>query len=111
MKRNVVIHLATVVFIGTAASSAHAHHSHGMFYDICTSVTIDGTIEAVQWKNPHILIDLKTSDGAVYRSVIRAKALDTLTMRWSRPLGQFGGRVKLGSGCRQAASLSIMPVP
>jgi len=32
-------------------------------------------------------------------------------LRWSRPFGQFGGRVKLGSGCRQAASLSIMPVP
>ena len=28
-------------------------------------------------------------------------------MRWSRPVGQFSGRVKLGSGCRQAASLSV----
>jgi hypothetical protein len=35
-----------------------------MFYDPCTSVTID----AVQWKNPHLLIDLKTTDGAAYRA-------------------------------------------
>jgi hypothetical protein len=68
MKRNVLIHLATVVWVCTAASSAHAHHSHGMFYDPCTSVTIDGKIEVVQWKNPHTLIDLKTNDGAAFRA-------------------------------------------
>jgi DNA-directed RNA polymerase specialized sigma24 family protein len=28
-------------------------------------------------------------------------------MRWTPPVGQFGGLDKLGSGCRQAASLSI----
>ncbi len=32
-------------------------------------------------------------------------------LRWSRLIGQFGGRVKLGSGCRQAASLSVTPAP
>jgi len=68
MERSIVIHLATVVCIGTAASSAYAHHSHGMFYDQCTSVTIDGKIEAVQWKNPHTLIDVKTNDGATFRA-------------------------------------------
>jgi len=30
------------------ASSAHAHHSHGMFYDACTSVTIEGRVESIQ---------------------------------------------------------------
>src|SRR5438552_16231026 len=68
MKRNRVLHLATVVCLCAAASSAHAHHSHGMFYDQCTSVTIDGKIEAVQWKNPHTLIDVKTNDGAAFRA-------------------------------------------
>ena len=32
-------------------------------------------------------------------------------VRWSRPVGQFSGRVKLGSGCRQAASLSVTLAP
>src|SRR5256885_11666947 len=68
MTRSTGIHLAAVVCLCTTASSAHAHHSHGMFYDPCTSVTIDGKIEAVQWKNPHTLIDLRTTDGAVFRA-------------------------------------------
>jgi len=32
-------------------------------------------------------------------------------LRWSPVAGQFGGRVKLGSGCRQAARLSSRPSP
>ncbi len=32
-------------------------------------------------------------------------------LRWSRPVGQFSGRVKLGPGCRQAASLSVTLAP
>ena len=35
----------------------------------------------------------------------------TASLRWSRPVGQFSGRVKLGSGCRQAASLSVTLAP
>jgi monovalent cation:H+ antiporter-2, CPA2 family len=32
-------------------------------------------------------------------------------MRWTRLVGQFGGLVKLGSGCCQAASLSVSLTP
>jgi hypothetical protein len=60
-----VIAAAVVILSGTGLL---AHHSHGMFYDVCTSVTIDGTIEGIQWKNPHTLIDVKTSDGAAVRA-------------------------------------------
>ena len=67
MKRRVAVLLAALLCVGAAASSAHAHHSHGMFYDPCTSVTINGTIEGIQWKNPHILIDVKANDGAAFR--------------------------------------------
>jgi hypothetical protein len=66
MKRNVVIYLATAICMCTAASSAHAHHSYGMFYDLCASVTIEGQVESIPWKNPHIWIDLKTDDGTAY---------------------------------------------
>src|SRR3954470_1584218 len=68
MKPHVAILLAALVCVGPAASPASAHHSHGMFYDPCTSITLDGRIETVQWKNPHTLIDLKTADGAVFRA-------------------------------------------
>ena len=40
-----------------------------------------------------------------------AKADAAIALRWSRLIGQFDGRVKLGSGCRQAASLCATPSP
>jgi uncharacterized protein DUF6152 len=65
MKRNVMIYLATGICICTA-SSAHAHHSHALFYDQCKKVTIEGRVESAQWKNPHVLIVLKMDDGTTY---------------------------------------------
>jgi uncharacterized protein DUF6152 len=47
---------------------AGAHHSHPIFYDSCTSLTIEGEVESVQWKNPHVLIDLIANDGQAYRA-------------------------------------------
>jgi hypothetical protein len=35
----------------------------------------------------------------------------TRALRWTRSVGQSGGLFKLGSGCRQAASLSVPLVP
>jgi hypothetical protein len=65
MKRNLMIHLVAVVFI-LSASSAHAHHSHPLFYDQCKIVTIGGQVESAQWKNPHVLIVIKMDDGKTY---------------------------------------------
>ena len=61
-------HIAAVSLVILCGTGLLAHHSHGMFYDPCTSVTIEGKVESVQWKNPHTLIDLKTSDGTVFRA-------------------------------------------
>jgi len=65
MKRSVWIHLATVICIFTA-SSALAHHSHPLFYDQCKKVTIEGRVERVEWKNPHVLMVVKLADGSSY---------------------------------------------
>jgi hypothetical protein len=48
----------------TLASLAGAHHSH--FYDECKSLTIEGRVERVEFKNPHNLITLSLDDGTVY---------------------------------------------
>ena len=62
------------VFVGVAAAvlagsvSASAHHSHPIFYDQCRSVTIEGQIDGVQWKNPHVLLDVTATDGKTYRA-------------------------------------------
>jgi len=50
------------------ALAALGHHSHPLFYDQCTNVTIEGRIDSVQWKNPHSLLDITTDDGKAYRA-------------------------------------------
>ena len=78
MKRNLMIYLATAICI-CIASSAYAHHSHGLFYDQCKKVTIEGRVENAQWKNPHVLIVLKTDDGTTYTAELTS--LQILTSR------------------------------
>ena len=62
MRRHLVS-LAATISIVTAASSASAHHSHPYFYDQCKSVTIEGRIESIVFKDPHSIVVLKTDDG------------------------------------------------
>ena len=66
MTQRAVTHLATAFFVCAAASSAYAHHSHTIFYDQCLSITIEGRIDSVQWKDPHTLIVVKLDDGSTY---------------------------------------------
>ena len=65
MRRNVVI-LVAALGLGMAASAAYAHHSHPYFYDQCKSITIQGRVESVQFKDPHTWIVLKLDDGTAY---------------------------------------------
>ena len=66
--RGALIGMAVLTVVIAASVRASAHHSHPVFYDPCTTVTIDGEIESVQWKNPHVLIDLIANDGKPYRA-------------------------------------------
>jgi uncharacterized protein DUF6152 len=59
---------ATLVMVVACSLPASAHHSHPIFYDSCTVRTIEGEVESVQWKNPHVLIDLMANDGKAYRA-------------------------------------------
>jgi hypothetical protein len=65
MRRHLVI-LAATIYLATAASSASAHHSHPYFYDQCKSITIEGQVESVVFKDPHSVIVLKLDDGTAY---------------------------------------------
>ena len=69
MKRHPMIQPAvTALVICVAASSSLAHHSHQTFYDPCKPVTVEGRIESIQWKDPHILLDLTLDDGRTYHA-------------------------------------------
>lgn len=66
MTRHMVIPLAAAIGICAAHPAARAHHSYPTFYDLCTSVTIEGRVDRVQWEAPHVWIDLQTDDGTAY---------------------------------------------
>ena len=57
--------LAAAVYLATA-SPAFAHHSHPLTYDWCKSITVDGRVESVEYKNPHSIIVVRQDDGAAY---------------------------------------------
>lgn len=62
------IPVAVVFGLCAAGLPVFAHHSHGAFYDACNPVTAEGTVDTVQWKAPHVLVDVKTDDGVMYRA-------------------------------------------
>jgi hypothetical protein len=64
--RNALIGLTTAASLCTAASSAYAHHSHPYFYDECKSITIEGRVDRVEFKDPHTRIVLRLDDGTAY---------------------------------------------
>ena len=101
MKRNVAIHLAAAIGLCTAASSAHAHHSHPYFYDQCKSIKIEGRVESVQWKDPHTLIVLRLEDGTAY------------TVDWN-PLSRLTNQGVIGAAkveADAAIAVTTQPVP
>jgi hypothetical protein len=67
MRRAVFVAAVLAVLVAENVP-ASAHHSHPSFYDSCTTLTIEGEVDSVQWKNPHVLIDLTTNDGKPYRA-------------------------------------------
>jgi len=76
MKRKVVIYLSVAISILTT-STALAHHSHALFYDSCKRITIEGRIENVEWRNPHVHVVVKMDDGTSYTAELTSP--DNLT--------------------------------
>ena len=64
--RQELVMLAAILYLATLASSAYAHHSHPYFYDECKSITIEGRVERVEFKDPHTWIVLRLDDGTAY---------------------------------------------
>jgi hypothetical protein len=58
--------VAGAIYIVAAASSADAHHSHPLIYDGCKALTIEGTVEKVEYKDPHSLIFFRLDNGTLW---------------------------------------------
>jgi hypothetical protein len=57
------IALSLGLSLGIASGVATAHHSTSMF-DMAKTVTVQGTVEAFEWTNPHTWIWLNVPNGA-----------------------------------------------
>ena len=62
MGRGIVAAILVVMF---APASVRAHHNTAAVYDAEKPIPLEGTITAVQWRNPHVLlfVDAKDADG------------------------------------------------
>lgn len=49
-----------------AAAPAFAHHSYAEF-DRGKTVTITGELQKIDWRNPHIVLTVKTKDAGTYQ--------------------------------------------
>jgi hypothetical protein len=63
-------------------SHAHSHHSYAQF-DPCIDVTITGEVRAAEYANPHIVLEVETVDGAIYR--VEWMSLQALTRNGLEP--------------------------
>jgi hypothetical protein len=100
--------LTVTACIATAGSSAFAHHSHSIFYDQCTRITIEGRVERVEFKEPHSQIFLRTDDGTEYTvDWARLRNLtNSLILGPAKEALVFGARVSvMGNPIRTTAQI------
>jgi ABC-type sugar transport system substrate-binding protein len=57
--------LALLCATALAAAAAEAHHSHADF-ELAREVTVTGTIEGIQFRNPHVLLIVRTGGSTFY---------------------------------------------
>ena len=99
--------LAAALYLATA-SPAFAHHSHPLNYDWCKSITVEGRVESVEYKNPHSIIVVRQDDGTAY--TVDWNPVDGLTrnriLESAKGALAFGARVSVtGAPIRTAAEI------
>jgi len=102
------VKLAAILYVATLASSAYAHHSHPYFYDECKSITIEGRVERVEFKDPHTQIVLRLDDGTAYTVdwAPQSRLTNNRVIAPAKEALVFGARVVVtGSRIRSAAEI------
>src|SRR5689334_6185294 len=64
--REQLLTLAVMLYITAPACTGYAHPSPPYFYDECSSITIEGRVERVEFRDPHSWIVLVLDDGSTY---------------------------------------------
>ena len=89
---------ALIVGLLVAPLPAIAHHAFAAEFDSTKAVTVKGTVNKVEWTNPHIWIyvDIKDEAGAVARWQCEGGSPNTLTRQgWSRDSLKAGEQVTI----------------
>lgn len=116
MTREVLVVIAAVM--GATAMlppTIAAHHSFAAVYDQNKPVHVEGVVDQVEWKNPHVLIGLtSTSDGKALRWVFEMGAPPVLMREfgWSPDTVTVGDRISVDgyaarTGDGQAAAWTV----
>ena len=60
-------HILALLILMTIAAPAFAHHSEAAEYDSTKPVKVTGTIQKVEWLNPHVwfYVDVKDENGKI----------------------------------------------
>ena len=90
--------LAAAALLAIAPGMAQAHHSFAVFFDPDRLITIEGTVTAFRFTNPHgtIALDVKAPDGEVTHWRAETNAPVVLMRRgWKRDSIQPGDRITI----------------
>jgi hypothetical protein len=82
---------------GVGAAPVFAHHSFGM-YDMTASSEVNGTINRVEWSNPHcwLFVDVLSKDGAQVIYGFEMSSVGEMVRRgWTRNIVKPGDKVKV----------------
>lgn len=86
--------LACLAIVTAVPAVAYAHHGWGT-YDAAKATSLDGVIDTVRWRNPHIEIDIKSA-GKIWTVVlgpvprVAARGLTTDDVKPGKPLRVTG---------------------
>jgi hypothetical protein len=86
----------TLALVGTTPD-AFAHHSTAMF-DMNKTITVEGTVEAFEWTNPHswIWLNVPNSSGGMDRYGIEGMSPNYLSRNgWTRKALNPGDKVRI----------------
>ena len=79
--------VAACAAVLTAALPAAAHHSFAAEYDATKTITVKGTIQKLEWVNPHAYfwVDVKDASGKVTTYAFEALSPNALARQgWNR---------------------------
>ena len=108
--------VAITVAVLSWVSPGFAHHSFAGVYDQSKPLRVDGVVQRIEWKNPHVVIALNAKDpsGADLQWVFEMGAPRVLMGRlgWADDAVKVGDRIgvegfQARAGGQQAAAVTI----